>query len=97
MITNASEKNTTHLYDEPALIVGGEAGCSASIVYGMLEQIAQKSNEWSPQEAWYVFDADIYKAFDSLTPICASAALREVNVHLAIRAAWLRESMDLEV
>ena len=97
VLTDAIDKDTQHLYEEPALVVGGEKGCSASIVYGVLQQIAQKANEWAQQEKWYVFDADIYKAFDSLTPAQAARALKEVNLHSAVRAAWLRECIDLQV
>ena len=86
----------SHLEHTDTLIIGGEKGCAASLVYVPLQLLAQKAHEWSKDETIYVFDGDIFKAFDSLKPSKAIIALQDLGLHPAICAAWLREFMELQ-
>ena len=78
------------------MLVGGEKGCSAAIIYASLQMIAQKAHEWAHRTRIHIFDADVYKAFECLKPSVAAKAMRELKVHPTIRAAWLKENQQLE-
>ena len=44
-----------------------------------------------------MFDGDILKAFDYLKPSMISKMLREMKVPASLRAAWIKEQLDLKV
>ena len=86
-ITLIMQRLLSNLEHTDTLIIGGEKGCAASLVYVPLQLLAQKAAEWSKDESIYVFDGDIFKAFDSLKPSHAIVALRDLGLHPAICAA----------
>ena len=86
-----------HLLDDHVMMIGGEKGCAATIIYVSLQSIAQKTQEWQHQEQIFRFDGDIYKAFDCLRPSTAAKALRQLKVHPLVIAAWLQENCSLQM
>ena len=73
--------------DNHALIVGGKKGCSSALVISPLQQLAQKAREWKHQESIQVFDGDIYKAFDHLSPSMAAHAMLHYGIKPQLVAA----------
>ena len=53
-LTALLNKCTRPLHDHDVMLVGGEKGCSAAIIYASLQMIAQKAHEWAHQTSIYV-------------------------------------------